>query len=74
VAVEAIVVPTIFADFDDYWSPFLHGQGPAPSYAASLRPDASSALREALRERLPTRSDGSIHLTARAWAVKGENP
>ena len=23
----------VFADFDDYWTPFLGGQGPAPSYA-----------------------------------------
>jgi SAM-dependent methyltransferase len=74
VVVEPIVVPTVFTDFDDYWSPFLRGQGPAPSYAVSLKPDDSSALREALRERLPTRGDGSIHLTARAWAVRGTNP
>jgi len=36
VAVEAIDVPTLFADFDDYWSPFLGGQGPAPGYCMSL--------------------------------------
>ena len=29
-------MPTRFRDFDDYWSPFLGGQGPAPSYAMSL--------------------------------------
>jgi hypothetical protein len=28
-------------------------------------------LREALRARLPTEDDGSIHLTARAWALRG---
>jgi hypothetical protein len=38
VEVRAIEVPTYFRDFDDYWSPFLGGQGPAPSYAMSLRP------------------------------------
>jgi hypothetical protein len=32
VEIQAIDVPTIFRDFDDYWSPFLGGQGPAPSY------------------------------------------
>ena len=25
-----------FADFDDYWNPFLGGQAPAPAYAMSL--------------------------------------
>ncbi|MCW2742280.1 MAG: putative methyltransferase, S-Adenosyl-L-methionine (SAM)-MTase protein [Blastococcus sp.] len=71
VAVEAIVVPTDFADFDAYWSPFLSGTGPAPAHAASSSDDDRAALREALRTRLPTGDDGSIHLTARAWAVRG---
>lgn len=28
VTVRAIDVPTVFRDFDDYWAPFLGGQGP----------------------------------------------
>jgi SAM-dependent methyltransferase len=71
VAVADIVVPTVFADFDDYWTPFLSAQAPAPSYVASLDESGRTALREALRERLPTGDDGSIRLTARAWAVRG---
>jgi hypothetical protein len=71
VDVGSIVVPTVFADFDDYWSPFLGGTGPAPQYATSLDDRDRSALREALRGRLPAEDDGSIHLTARAWAVRG---
>ena len=39
VAVQPIDVPTPFADFDDYWAPFLGGQGPAPAYAMSLPED-----------------------------------
>ena len=35
VMVEAIEVPTVFADFDDFWRPFLGGQGPAPGYLMS---------------------------------------
>jgi ubiquinone/menaquinone biosynthesis C-methylase UbiE len=31
VATRAIDVPTRFRDFDDFWTPFLGGQGPAPS-------------------------------------------
>ena len=71
VAVEEIVVPTVFADFADYWTPFLGGTGPAPAYAAHLPEPDRAALRESLRSSLPTEPDGSIHLTARAWAVRG---
>jgi SAM-dependent methyltransferase len=71
---RAIDVPTVFRDFDDYWSPFLGGQGPAPAYAMSLGEDRRGALREHLRASLPTAVDGSIHLTARAWAARGHTP
>jgi SAM-dependent methyltransferase len=71
VDVRAIDVPTVFRDFDDYWSPFLGGQGPAPGYAMALSEDGREALRERIRARLPVRPDGSIHLMARAWAVRG---
>jgi SAM-dependent methyltransferase len=72
-AVEAapIDIPTRFVDFDDYWQPFLGGQGPAPGYAMSLDDGARGLLRDRLRERLPTDADGSIALTARAWAARG---
>lgn len=68
---RAIDVPTVFRGFDDYWTPFLGGQGPAPGYCMALAEDARLALRERLRESLPTQPDGGIHLTARAWAVRG---
>jgi SAM-dependent methyltransferase len=71
VEVRAIDVPTTFADFDDYWSPFDGGQGPAPAYAMSLEKTARGALRERLRETLRPAPDGKIALTARAWAYRG---
>jgi len=71
VVVRPIVVPTVFRDFDDYWTPFLSGQGPAPGYAQSLSTEGRAQLREAIRRRLPTATDGTIPLRARAWAVKG---
>jgi SAM-dependent methyltransferase len=71
VEARAIDVPTDFRDFDDYWSPFLGGQGTAPSYAMSLDEERRAALRERIRAALPTAPDGSIHLIARAWAVRG---
>ena len=67
---RAIDVPTRFADFDDYWKPFLGGQGPAPAYAMSLDETARGRLRDRIRERLPAAANGAIPLTARAWAVR----
>jgi SAM-dependent methyltransferase len=71
VEVTALVVPTHFASFDDYWLPFLGGVGSAPAYATGLSTDARNRLQQRLRERLPSLPDGSIRLEARAWAVKG---
>ncbi|HEV2892287.1 MAG TPA: SAM-dependent methyltransferase, partial [Actinomycetota bacterium] len=71
VDVRPIEVPTRFRDFDDYWGPFLGGQGPAPGYALSLDEPRRAALREELRRRLPFAADGSIPLVARAWAGRG---
>ena len=71
VETTAVDVPTVFRDFNDYWSPFLGGQGPAPGFTMSLSEAERTALRELLHRRLPIRADGSIHLLARAWAVKG---
>ena len=55
-----------------YWSPFLGGQAPAPTYVASLDEARRTALRERIRAALPIAPDGSIHLIARAWAVRGQ--
>lgn len=71
VEARAIDATTHFRDFDDYWLPFMGGQGPAPSYATSLTEERKTALREGIRSRLPVEADGSILLIARAWAVRG---
>lgn len=73
VETHALEIATDFRDFDDYWTPFLRGTGPGPSYVASLDPPSRDALRDRLRQRLQTR-DGRIHLQARAWAVRGVAP
>ena len=71
VETRAIDVATVFKDFDDYWSPFLGGQAPAPGYCMSLSEDRRAELRERIRADLPIGADGSIALIARAWAVRG---
>lgn len=71
VEVRAIDVPTVFRDFDDYWTPFLTGVAPAPGYVVSLNEEGRVALRARLSATLPRQPDGSIHLVARAFAVRG---
>jgi len=70
IACTPIDVATVFKDFDDLWHPFTLGAGPAPGYCVSLAPDAQERLKQKLQDSLPYRGDGSIHLTARAWAIK----
>ena len=70
--VRPIETPTVFTDFDDYWTPFLSGIGPAAGYAMRLSETDRGRLRERLRATLPTGEDGSIHLVARAWSVRAE--
>ena len=71
VAVRPLEITAEFESFDDYWTPFLSGQGPAPGYVASLSPERQARLREVVRKRLDVRSDGTIRLPARAWAASG---
>lgn len=68
---RAIDISTDFKDFDDYWTPFLGGQGSAPGYAMSLSEEMREKLRDRIYNSLPFAVDGSIPLVARAWAIKG---
>lgn len=67
--VTAIEIETQFPSFEDYWRPFLGGQGPAPAYAMSMREAERARLRDRIRERMPVDANGSISLIARAWAI-----
>ena len=72
---EGLTVETRFASFDDFWMPFLEGQGPAGAYVASLSAVDREALRLRLRRRLlGAGADKPIVLRARAWAVRGLIP
>jgi len=73
VVVRSIDVPTVLRDFDDYWTPFLGGVGPAPAYLVGLDEAHRMRIRERLRTTLPTGLDGRIQLMSRAWAVRARN-
>ncbi|HET9411224.1 MAG TPA: class I SAM-dependent methyltransferase [Candidatus Dormibacteraeota bacterium] len=74
VEVLPLSVDMAFTDFDDFWQPFLGGQGPAGAYAVSLSPEKRQALADRIRSKLSPEADGSIRMVSRAWAVKGTVP
>lgn len=65
-------IETNFKNFDDYWNPFLGGQGPAPGYLASLDSELQIVLKHNLKKRLKFESNGSIKLIGRAIAIRGK--
>jgi SAM-dependent methyltransferase len=71
VVCEPIEISTRFSSFADFWTPFLGGTGPAPSYVASLDSCRREALASNLDGSLPRDPDGGIALVASAWAVRG---
>jgi SAM-dependent methyltransferase len=64
---QPLTIEMAFTSFDDYWRPFLLGQGPAGAYVTSLR----EFDRRALQSRLRRRWASGPSLPARAWAVRG---
>jgi ubiquinone/menaquinone biosynthesis C-methylase UbiE len=70
VHVAPIVVDASYDDFDDLWSPFTTGVGPAGAYTASLDGEAQTALRDEFAHRLGE-PVGSFTLSARAWCAVG---
>jgi SAM-dependent methyltransferase len=67
-------IHTRFENFDDYWKPFLLGQGSAPVYLRSQPAQIQNAIRDRLKSTLPAAPDGSITLPARAWAIRALRP
>ena len=70
VATRALDVPTAFSNFDDYWAPFLGGQGPAPGYCGSLTDERRAVLRERLRSTLPTQAASLRPSAARPFRMR----
>ncbi len=57
-----LAIPT----FDEWWSPFEHGVGPAGAFLATIRREDRESLRKACRARL---GDGPLTLSGTAWAA-----
>ncbi len=71
VTVGTLKIPTRFQGFQDFWTPFLRGTGPAPAYVASLSQERRDLLRDRIARSLTVEADGGISLIARAWTVSG---
>jgi SAM-dependent methyltransferase len=71
VEVRSLEIPTRFQNFNEYWTPFEGGQGPAPGYVVALNDEERARLKTTLASRLPQGADGTLSLTARAWGVRG---
>jgi hypothetical protein len=72
ISTAGLVVGALYEDFDELWTPFTEGVGPAGSYCAALGDDDRAALATAFHERLGSPS-GSFELSARAWMVAGSD-
>jgi ubiquinone/menaquinone biosynthesis C-methylase UbiE len=60
-----------YSGFDDFWSPFLAGIGPAAGYLVAQPPERQAALRDGCFELLG-RPAGPFTLPARVLAVRGK--
>ncbi len=71
VRVEPIDLSAAYSGFDDFWTPFLAGIGPAAGYLVAQPPERQAALREGCFEQLG-RPAGPFSLPARVLAVRGK--
>jgi SAM-dependent methyltransferase len=63
-----LAVTRTYPSFEEWWTTFTRGVGPAGTFSASLHPGEKSTLEARCRELLPV---GSFTLTAHAWAARG---
>ena len=56
-----------YADFDEWWTPYTHGVGPAGAYVAGLDEPRREALRARCAELLPA---APFRVDARAWCMR----
>jgi hypothetical protein len=72
---SSIDIDMPFASFDDYWDPFLLGQGPAGACVSAMDAGTRDKLAAALRKRLlHAGANAPPVLRGRAWVVRGTAP
>ncbi|HEX8026410.1 MAG TPA: hypothetical protein VF484_09400, partial [Candidatus Limnocylindrales bacterium] len=64
----ALSVSVAHPSFDEWWTPFTLGVGPAGQHVRGLDGSGRAALRERCLARL---GPGPIDITAIAWSAKG---
>jgi SAM-dependent methyltransferase len=70
-----LIIRMEFENFDDYWRPYMGGQGPYAEYVSRLKPDEQATLKHHLRRAyLDGEPDGYRSYVAVAEAVKGTKP
>src|SRR5262245_17271032 len=75
VETQSLTIRMDYANFEDYWHPFLGGQGPVGAYFANLAPALGARIREAVCDAYCSGSpDGPRSMTASAWAVRAKVP
>lgn len=68
----SLLIRMDFADFEDYWRPFLSGDGPPGQYVTGLPEPARDRLKAHLRRAYESnRPDGPRSFAAVAWACRG---
>lgn len=65
---DALTVAVIHPTFDEWWTPFTLGIGPAGAHVIGLDPERRNELRERCRRLLP---NPPFTVTATAWAALG---
>jgi ubiquinone/menaquinone biosynthesis C-methylase UbiE len=71
----SLLIRMEFDSFDDYWQPFLAGEGPAGQYVAGLAKTSRAKLGELVRlSYLANRPDGPRSFACVAWACRGMVP
>jgi SAM-dependent methyltransferase len=72
ICIEPLIVEMPFSSFDDYWSPFLAGQGPAGAYVEAASAETREAIVRILKARfLGDGPDRPFTIHSRAWAIRG---
>jgi SAM-dependent methyltransferase len=71
----SLTIRVEFSSFEEFWSPFLRGEGPHGQYVTKLPNSARAALQEhARRAYLANRPDGPRSFVSVAWACRGIVP